>query len=443
VNIPSKISAYRSVLSSPLFSNSLFILGNQVMLAAVGFAFWLVAARFYDAEQVGIASASTSAMILISYFGLLGLDYALMRFLAGAGDRSNSIINTTLALGSLASLVLAIGFAAGVNIWSPSLAFLRTNPLSFVAFVLCTALWTSYWLNARVFIGKRRASLAFGQGVAFNVLRLGLLVALAPLHVHTGIFLAWGIAGAVAFLIGIAFLTRRAEPGYRFSPTIEWRLVWSMVRFALANHLISLAWFGAIYVMPLIVAYQLGATQNAYFFIAWQLTNILYALPIAVSFALTVEGSHDEGAMRRSARRGLVLCLAAVIAGVSATLLLAPWVLSFFGGQYADNAASVLRWSSLSALPIAFNQMYFAVKRVQLRMKSTMVLNAVASLTSLILSYILVGRMGISGAGIAWLFAHGLVAIATAILWFREDGICGLLGRHDGSRSVSDAPTSL
>ena len=58
----------------PLYRNSFFLIISFVLNAAFGFIFWIIAARFYSNDDIGIASALISSiglLVLLSGFGLV------------------------------------------------------------------------------------------------------------------------------------------------------------------------------------------------------------------------------------------------------------------------------------------------------------------------------------------------------------------------------------
>ena len=57
-------------LNDPLYKNAYFLMLSSVTSAGAGFFFWLIVARFYSTEEVGLASAIIAAMGLISMFSL-------------------------------------------------------------------------------------------------------------------------------------------------------------------------------------------------------------------------------------------------------------------------------------------------------------------------------------------------------------------------------------
>jgi len=89
----------------PLYKNSIFLMASSVTAAGSGFFFWMIAARFYSAEDVGLASAIISAMGFLSMLSLLGFDISLMRFLPEREDKKE-LINTCLTVSFIFALAL-------------------------------------------------------------------------------------------------------------------------------------------------------------------------------------------------------------------------------------------------------------------------------------------------------------------------------------------------
>ena len=57
----------QSIYGISLYRNALYLMVSFGVTALLGFTFWMLATRFYEAEYVGLASATISAI------GLLGL----------------------------------------------------------------------------------------------------------------------------------------------------------------------------------------------------------------------------------------------------------------------------------------------------------------------------------------------------------------------------------
>jgi O-antigen/teichoic acid export membrane protein len=169
-------------------------------------------------------------------------------------------------------------------------------------------------------------------------------------------------------------------------------------------------------VLPLMVVNILGAEQNAYFYIGWTVGNLLLMVPIMASFSLFAEGSHAEERLGQEVKRSLKFIAPILVLAILILVLLGDKILLLFGEAYSQNATKLIWIVAISALPLSINQVYFGIRRVQKRMKGVIGLSACIAIITLILSYLLLPRMGIVGAGIAWLVAQSLAA-AVIVCW--------------------------
>ncbi len=405
----------RRQLALPLFRNALYLMAGSAVTGVSGLIFWLVAAHLHDADTVGLASAAISAMLLMSTLGTLGLDYAIIRFLPNSSD-PKAMINTCLTVGGLASAVMAAVFVAGVGFWSPVLLFIRRDPLLFIGFVAFTAAYTVFLVQTRTFVARRRAEFSLAQSLAFSTLRVILLVVLAISFGVFGIVSSWGIAVVLALAVGVVFFQPRLEARYRPVPAISGKVVDQLVRYSFTNYVVAMLSVAPGYVLPLLVANLVGAESNAYFYIAWCIASVLYQVPVSISYSLFAEGSTEERTLGRNVRKSLLFTLVTVGPGILLLALFADVLLGYFEPQYADSATGLLRVLSISALPISLNTIYFVVERVRMRMGRVIVMNVFLTAATLGLSWALLPRMGLAGAGIAWIASQSAAALGVVLL---------------------------
>ena len=102
-----------------LYTNSISLMANSVASSALGFVFWVLAARLYPVEAVGLGSAVLSAASLLTFIATLGLGAGLIRYLPGARSNATALINACFTISSLAALVAALIFLVGIPLWSP------------------------------------------------------------------------------------------------------------------------------------------------------------------------------------------------------------------------------------------------------------------------------------------------------------------------------------
>src|SRR5690349_1833916 len=86
-----------SMRDDHLLRNSVFITLSNASQGAFGFAFWLLGAHFYSANDVGLATTLVTAVILIAYISLLGFNNTFVRYLPSSVERDDEI-NTGLIL---------------------------------------------------------------------------------------------------------------------------------------------------------------------------------------------------------------------------------------------------------------------------------------------------------------------------------------------------------
>src|SRR5947208_13444818 len=112
-----------------LVPNSLALIASKVAAMALGFAFWLAAARFFARDAVGLAAAAVSAMMLATQIAQLGLGSAVISRLPAHRRRPAPLLdaafNLTVIAGVAAGAIL-LAIAAG---FSGHLRVVASDPL--------------------------------------------------------------------------------------------------------------------------------------------------------------------------------------------------------------------------------------------------------------------------------------------------------------------------
>ena len=128
-------NVYKQVMTDPLYKNSLFNMSGTFILGGLGFVFWIIVARLYKTEQVGIATTLISIMALLSSLTILGLGSSLMRHLPKSTHK-NELINSSFVIVMLVTLLASVIFLLGLQIFSPQLLFLRSNLFYIISFTI-------------------------------------------------------------------------------------------------------------------------------------------------------------------------------------------------------------------------------------------------------------------------------------------------------------------
>jgi O-antigen/teichoic acid export membrane protein len=415
--IPKNKKELKEHLSDPLFKNAYFLMFSSLTAAGAGFFFWLIAARFYPTEDLGLASAIIAAGGLISMISLLGFDISLVRFLPGRKDKAE-MINSCLTISFLVSLILALIFIAGINIWSPSLIIIRENKLILLLFVTFTAIAPMSGLQSGgIFAGFRKTEYSLYQTLV-TLIRIGVVPFLMAFG-SLGIYVSYGLTPVLAFLLG-TFLISKIFP-YKPIPSIKRGVINDIIHFSSGNYLARVFEELPTFILPIMVINVLGAETNAYFFIAWQISFLLLAIPRFTTISLLAEGSHNSEKLERDTKRAAKFIFLILIPAIAVIFLFGRYLLGIFGEAYARNSFGILAILVLGSIPFAFNALYVAVKRVQKEIKPVIWVYGGVAVITLVMGYVLMLEFGLIGVGYAWVIGNGVVAGGVWVRWVKRD----------------------
>ena len=350
--------ALKNHLGTPLFTNAYFLMSRQVVYAGTGFIFWVLAANFYSTEDVGLAAGVIAAVSLLGMLSHFGLGFGLIRFLPSAGAEGTKTINFSFTVSILIALAMAIVFLAGLDIWSPTLVFVRESMLFLVGFLFFTTVLSAAPLVDQAFIAKRAAKYTLIKGSISGLSKIVFVIILASFFGVFGIFASLGLATLLAVVVSIFFFLPKAHPGYKPIPQLAipgWRGIFG---YSLANYAADLLGSTPSMIYPLLVVNILGAEMNAYFYIAWMISIFFITIPLAISTSLFAEGSHDESLFSVNVRKAVRTSFLLLLPLLAFILIFGDKVLSIFGAGYSENGTELLWILASSSLPFTINSIY-------------------------------------------------------------------------------------
>jgi O-antigen/teichoic acid export membrane protein len=400
--------------------NSMYMLLSSGLQAGLGFAFWILAARLFSAPQVGRATSLIAATTLIGFIALLGLNSTLVRYLPRSKHK-NTMITVALLLVASFGGVLALGYALAIPAIAPQLSFLEHRALFVIGFVVLSALAAVNLVTDAVFIACRRSGLvAFVDGGVGGVAKVLLVPLLAGSGAY-GLFCAsaGGFAAAAVASLILIWTTLHHRPEVKGAVSA----MKPLLRFSAANYLGNVFSLVPTLVVPLIVLDRLGASRAAYYFVAFQVANLLYAGIYAVEQNFLAEGGHGEEDLPHLMRRSAKVLSILVVPACVVVVALAHPLMSLFGVSYASNGSSVLVVMALAALPIAAQNWLITVLRLSGQLVAVTVCNAIYAVAICGLAWALAGH-GLTALGASWLIGGGvgLVAAAAAVLFGARRG---------------------
>lgn len=397
--------------SNHLVRNSLYQLLNTGLQAGLGLVFWILAAHIFSTSAVGQATTLISATTLIGYVALLGVSGTLIRYLPTSGHRDTLITAGLLLVGSFGAL-LALGYALAVPAFVPAIAFLAHRALFVVGFVCMGSAAAINLVTDSIFIASRRAGVnALVDGGVGGVTRL-LLIPVAAGSGAYGLYCA-SVAGFAAAAVASVFLIwtqLHVRPRVRGSVAA----LRPLLRFSGANYLGGVINLVPAMVVPLIVLVRLGASAAAFYYVAYQLANLVFAGGYAVTQNFFAEGAHGEEALGSLTRRATRLLAVLTLPACLVVAAGAPLVLDLFGGSYASHGPGALTMLALAAIPVAAFNLLVTILRLVGQLRAIVVSNGAYAVAICGLSWVLAPH-GLSLVGAAWLGGSLTGAIVAAI----------------------------
>ena len=403
-------SALGSHLRDPVYLNGYALVANAGVGAALGFLFWLVAARLFPQEALGVGAAVVSAATLAALVGKAGFDAAIIRYAPSASPRGLrrlvawSLVATTFLTALTAAVILLLA-SEGIS----SLAALA-SPAMATGFLLLACGTAVAWILDAAFIAEQRSVLVLARSVAFNLVKLGAPFLLLGVAAARVVPLAWALGLAASLSVAgflLPGLLRRHEPVAREPLARK-----DVATYAARNFALNLSEFLPGLLLPVLVLALLGPVENARFFLAWTVATVAFLASKAIAqsgFAALSRGGDPRGAIRKA------FLLSALLLGPFSLVLLvaAGPLLGLFGPEYVESA-TLLRLLALSVPALVASNVFLAYLKARSAGWELVLLPATGLVVLLSLMPFALTRFGAEGAGYVWLAVQSAVGAYSA-----------------------------
>jgi O-antigen/teichoic acid export membrane protein len=389
-------SSSRGLLrSDQMLRNAFYILLNSGAQSALGFAFWIITARVFSTGDVGRASTLISAVSLLSFIGMLGLNTTFVRYLPVTAEW-NRLVTAGVTLVAVCSGAVALAYVLATPKIAPSVAFIAHSPVLTAGFVLITVATAVNILTDSVFIAAGKSVYnAIVDGVVSGSFRIALVAVFAG----GGTFAVFGVASAgyvSAAVISLILIVRVFK--WRPSLSNSRSVLRPVIGFSGANYAGNVLNYMPGFVVPLIILDRLGADSEAYYYVAFQLALLLWTATYAVEQAFLAEGAGDGRMSNAVLARSLRILVAFCVPGLLALVFVSHFLLLAFGARYSAHSEGALLALAVAVLPIAASNWFLTVLRLANRLKAIVWSNA---------------AYGTAVIGLAWVLApHGLTAVS-------------------------------
>lgn len=383
-------------MADGLKRSSTLLIFAQLINAGGLFLFWIINARLFSADIVGLATAFISFGVLAATFTNLGLPNTIIRFLPKSKNRGGLfsaaliLVLTSSLMGGLVALVLVNGLVPKLGFVTSSLGL----EMLLILLVMTTAI--SALLDGTL-VSFRKGEFVLLKALITNIPRLILpfLVISAGLKGITSVYVATlliGILYNLLTIIGRLLASDSLRP--QLSELAEHKA------YSASNYFGGMFGVLPITVVPLIVLNALGANQAAYFYMPMMIAAVLNLICNAISQALISECSHsDDQAEHRKLFLSALKHQYKILFPAVVLIIIAGWpILRIYGADYASNGYWPLVILAISGLLVGINWLGDTWLNVSKRSKDYFLMNAFNALAVVIS---------------VWMFAsHGLVAVA-------------------------------
>jgi O-antigen/teichoic acid export membrane protein len=386
------------------------VMSTTLVTAGLGAAFWLVAARQFSPDAVGVASAAVAAITLMGYLAMVGLGTLLMGELPRREGHRRGLINAALLVSGAIGFALGLGFALGAPLVSSDLTALDENLLAVGIFAVGVGLTAAMAVLDQSLIGLLRGGLQLTRNIVFSAVKLVILIVFGIVLTNPNgvwIYAAWIAGIAISLLVLARFYAKRGEEDLR--PRL--RMLVAMRRDAASHHIFNLSIRAPDLILPLIVVSLLSAEANANFYIAWMVGSFGFMVPVSLSSVLFAVGSGDPERLSDRYRLSVGISLALGLVAVAVVMVAGGPILSLFGPTYEEHALTTLEILTLGVFPETVKAHFLSITRVERRIAQTMPL--VIGGTVLEICGAVAGALiaGLSGVAAGWLIAVCIEAV--------------------------------
>jgi O-antigen/teichoic acid export membrane protein len=400
----------------PLHRSTYILSANQLVTLVSGIVFWILATRFYDSAQIGIASAFLAPNTLFSTLFLFGANHGLLRYAKEIEEDSNlffSVLWVVLIAGALGGGIgIAVCIAAGLV---QSIA--GSTVLSVFLYMILVSAGAIWTVCEAALVVLRAPWHVYVRSLVYALARIAILLPFVFLR-ELGVVLSFTLSLAIVAVLSVGLVRRHLRMPWNSWGGMRHPQLPPLIRFALPNHVVTVIGTIPAMILPLIAIHQLGATVNGHFTLAWTISSIVRSVLTAASVSLLAEGARDNGLLGSRLLRSTAFLFSLVTVTALPMIVVPRWLLLPFGAEYAEANAAVLPLLALSALPTVLFTVFVARERILFRLRYILLLVAFNCLWSTALPFAGAAWRGYFGFALGFLVSQCLLGLMTLPFFF-------------------------
>ncbi|MHA2244573.1 MAG: lipopolysaccharide biosynthesis protein [Candidatus Hodarchaeales archaeon] len=399
-----------------LVRNSWFLLLNSFCISGFGYIFWMVCAWIYSSTEVGIAVTLISLINIILTFSKIGLNTSLVRFPINEKRVNFTFALLGIGMANIITIILSTFIIIIFpNIYSNLNGFFNSL-LPSIVFILVTSIYLNNLLLDSIITGLKRSEFVFIRNFSLGCLKIGCLFVIAKIFGVLGIFGSWGFSGFVVLVVGISiiFILNHYPINKGFVIPLHNKELREIIIYSGNNYFLNLLAFLPGYIFPVILTTSLGPEKSAFFYTAWMIYMILATISGVTALSIIAEGSEGKIEREQVKKAGLFI-FGLLIPAVIVVLSFGDVLLEMFGKEYSTNGIFVLRILTLSAIPVALNNIYIGIQKRHNNLIPVFLINLIITITSVSLTLFFIPLFGINAIGFAWIISNTAAAMGIMV----------------------------
>ena len=414
--------------------NTSWLFGEKILRIVVGLFVGIWVARYLGPEQFGLFSYAQSFVGLFTAIATLGLDGIVVRELVKDESRRDELIGTAFwlkilgALGVLIVLAIAVNFTSNDS-YTNSLVFIIASATIFQSFNVVDMYFQSKVLSKYI-VYANVISLFIS-----SIVKITLILNEAPLIAFAWVILFDSFILASGFIYFYLKNRRHNEQPNRYSvfdteSSFAWKFNKSTA-FSLLKDSWPLILSGiviSIYMKidQVMIKEMMNAEAVGQYAAAVRLSEAWYFIPMVIASSLfpaiinAKKQSEELYYARLQKLYSLMVWLAIAIA--LPMTFLSDWVVHFLYGEQYNQAGSVLMihiWAGVFVFLGVASGKWLLSENLQI---FSTVNTSIGAIVNIWLNYILIPKIGVSGAAWATLISY-FVAAYLCLLFFKKTRI--------------------
>ena len=395
-----------------LYRNSFYLMLSMFVMSLFGFMFWMINARLFTTEQVGLATTIISSASLITSIAGLGLGAGLIRYLPSS-ERKNQKINTCFTLIALFTIVVSVIFLLVIDFTSPKLHFIKENMLLAFIFIIFMIFASSNSLIESVFTAYRNTKYVLIKNSVFSISKIILPFLFVSFGAY-GIFSSYMISLILGFSSVFIILIYKFDykPKFVFYDSI----IQKIGKYSFGNYFAGIIGGLPTLLLPLIITNILTPETTAHYYMAMMIASTLFIIPTAISNSLFAEGSHDEKSLKHNIWKSIKIISLLLIPAIILTIFFGKYVLLLFGKSYSSEGYMFLNLMAISGIFVAINAVIASIIKIRKKISALITRSILSSILILGLSILLINQ-GYALMGIGYAYLIGQIITAVMFAW--------------------------